>query len=89
MLCIAHRLRTIIDYDRVLVLDQGTIAEFDTPYNLLCTDAGVGMFKGMCEKSGEMDTLIQMATTVENRKKAEREQGIEPNLVADDFSRYH
>jgi ABC-type transport system involved in cytochrome bd biosynthesis fused ATPase/permease subunit len=88
-LCIAHRLRTIIDYDRVLVLDQGVVAEFDTPYNLLCANAGTGMFLAMCEKSGELETLVQMATAVEKRKQAEREQGVVPNLVADDFSRYH
>ncbi|KAJ2161125.1 hypothetical protein GGF46_001714 [Coemansia sp. RSA 552] len=51
LLCIAHRLRTIIDYDRVLVLDKGRVAEFNTPWNLL-QNAG-GIFHGMCEKSGE------------------------------------
>ena len=32
---IAHRLNTIIDYDRVLVMDKGMVAEFESPNNLL------------------------------------------------------
>ncbi|KAJ2088972.1 hypothetical protein IW138_003813 [Coemansia sp. RSA 986] len=59
LFCIAHRLRTIIDYDRVLVLDKGRIAEFDTPYNLLQNDNGI--FKSMCEKSGEYEHLLASA----------------------------
>jgi ABC-type multidrug transport system fused ATPase/permease subunit len=29
ILTIAHRLRTVIDYDRVMLLEQGKIIEFD------------------------------------------------------------
>ena len=32
---IAHRLNTIIDYDRVLVINNGMIAEFESPNRLL------------------------------------------------------
>ncbi|KAJ2618159.1 hypothetical protein EV177_000195 [Coemansia sp. RSA 1804] len=59
ILCIAHRLRTIIDYDRVLVLDKGKVAEFDTPKSLLQKRDGI--FRGMCEKSGEIEHLLAIA----------------------------
>uniref|UniRef100_A0A4W4EQB9 ATP-binding cassette, sub-family C (CFTR/MRP), member 3 n=1 Tax=Electrophorus electricus TaxID=8005 RepID=A0A4W4EQB9_ELEEL len=46
---IAHRLNTIMDYTRVLVLDKGQIAEFDTPTNLI---AQKGIFYGMVKDAG-------------------------------------
>ena len=49
LLCIAHRLKTIINYDRICVMDQGRIAELDTPIKLW--EEG-GIFRGMCDSSG-------------------------------------
>ncbi|ORX68025.1 P-loop containing nucleoside triphosphate hydrolase protein [Linderina pennispora] len=57
LFCIAHRLRTIINYDRVLVLDKGKIAEFDTPAVLL--GKRDSMFRTLCQQSGEFDQLIK------------------------------
>ncbi|KAG9976655.1 hypothetical protein KCU78_g22471, partial [Aureobasidium melanogenum] len=49
LLCIAHRLKTIIGYDRICVMDQGQIAELDRPITLY--DQG-GIFRSMCDRSG-------------------------------------
>jgi ABC-type multidrug transport system fused ATPase/permease subunit len=46
---IAHRLRTIIDYDRILVLDNGEVAEFDSPRRLLRDPKS--KFRQLCHKS--------------------------------------
>lgn len=35
VLTIAHRLNTVMDSDKVLVMDAGRAAEFDRPHNLL------------------------------------------------------
>ena len=35
VLTIAHRINTVIDYDRIIVVDSGKVAEFDTVSNLL------------------------------------------------------
>jgi ATP-binding cassette subfamily C (CFTR/MRP) protein 1 len=49
LLCIAHRLKTIISYDRICVMDAGKIVELGEPIQLY--DQG-GIFRGMCDKSG-------------------------------------
>ncbi|KAJ3575801.1 hypothetical protein NP233_g845 [Leucocoprinus birnbaumii] len=49
VITIAHRLRTIIDYDRILVLDDGRVAEFDSPKRLLRDKKS--KFRQLCQKS--------------------------------------
>ncbi|KAJ7212213.1 P-loop containing nucleoside triphosphate hydrolase protein [Mycena pura] len=59
LITVAHRLQTVMDYDRVMVLDAGRIVEFDTPMNLLKGEGGY--FRAMVESSHDRDTLLAMA----------------------------
>ncbi|KAE8152270.1 putative multidrug resistance protein [Aspergillus avenaceus] len=47
IISVAHRLDTIIDSDKVAVLDSGSLVEFDSPENLLARDS---VFKRMYQK---------------------------------------
>ncbi|KAL4899056.1 hypothetical protein BDW74DRAFT_184058 [Aspergillus multicolor] len=51
LLVIAHRLSTIADFDKILVLDAGRVAEWGSPRELLGIQGGV--FRSLVERSGE------------------------------------
>jgi len=50
IITIAHRLNTVLDYDRIVVLKEGSIAELDTPKNLMKKEGGI--FREMCQDAG-------------------------------------
>ncbi|KAF8310652.1 P-loop containing nucleoside triphosphate hydrolase protein, partial [Clavulina sp. PMI_390] len=59
VITIAHRLHTIMDADRVLVLDAGRLVEYDSPRALLAKNGGI--FKAMVDGSGDRDALYGIA----------------------------
>uniref|UniRef100_A0A8C7YAW4 Multidrug resistance-associated protein 4 n=1 Tax=Oryzias sinensis TaxID=183150 RepID=A0A8C7YAW4_9TELE len=64
VLTIAHRLNTIIDCDKILVLDAGQMQEYDEPYVLLQNHDG--LFYQMVQQTGraEAASLLQTAKQV-------------------------
>lgn len=71
IITIAHRLQTIVDYDKVLVLDRGEVVEYGHPWELLKKE-GEGkdaVFKGMCEMSGDGEALRKAAKKAWDSKK--------------------
>lgn len=63
VLTIAHRLHTIIDSDKVLVIDAGQLIEFDHPYKLLQSN---GAFYNMVQQTGRAmaDNLFKTSENV-------------------------
>ena len=50
MIVVAHRVQTVLECDRIMVLNQGEIADFDSPTNLMKSD---GFFTDIMKKMGE------------------------------------
>ncbi|KAF1331594.1 Atp-binding protein, partial [Globisporangium splendens] len=56
VLTIAHRLTTVLDSDRIMVLSDGNVVEFDTPQNLVKNPHGV--FYELVKEGGYLDRLL-------------------------------
>lgn len=65
VLTIAHRLNTVMDSDKVLVMDAGRAVEFGSPFELL-TESKVNIFHGMVKQTGDatFDNLLKIAQKV-------------------------
>ncbi|EKM60769.1 uncharacterized protein PHACADRAFT_246884 [Phanerochaete carnosa HHB-10118-sp] len=60
LLTVAHRLQTIMDADKIMVLDAGHVVEFGKPSELLEIEGG--MLKALVDESGEKEHLYAMAS---------------------------
>lgn len=54
IITIAHRINTILDSDRIVVLDHGTVAEFDTPAELVRRK---GLFYELVKEAGLLGSV--------------------------------
>ncbi|KAG0286910.1 Multiple drug resistance-associated protein-like transporter 1, partial [Linnemannia gamsii] len=54
ILTIAHRIKTVMDSDKILVLEKGQVQEFESPKALLTRKES--LFYQLAEQAGEIDT---------------------------------
>lgn len=66
ILTIAHRLNTIMDSDKIVVLEQGRVAEFDSPQKLLADPSS--MFHSLCERGGFLEQAEKIEEKLEHDK---------------------
>ncbi|KAI9061281.1 P-loop containing nucleoside triphosphate hydrolase protein [Trametes sanguinea] len=59
LLTVAHRLQTIMDADKIMVLDAGQIVEFGKPSEFLQNEQG--LLRSLVDESGDREHLYAMA----------------------------
>ncbi|KAF9526532.1 multidrug resistance-associated ABC transporter [Crepidotus variabilis] len=60
VITVAHRLQTVMDSDKILVLDEGKIVEFDEPKELLKRETGA--LRSLVDGSGDKSLLYELAS---------------------------
>ncbi|KIP03407.1 hypothetical protein PHLGIDRAFT_242940 [Phlebiopsis gigantea 11061_1 CR5-6] len=59
VITVAHRLQTIMDYDKIMVLDAGRLVEYDAPKALLRKEGS--LLRALVDESADKDALYAMA----------------------------
>ncbi|KAL1187633.1 ABC transporter C family member 2 [Cardamine amara subsp. amara] len=75
MLIIAHRLNTIIDCDKILVLDSGRVQEFSTPENLLSNEGS--SFSKMVQSTGAANAEYLRSLVLDNKRARDDSQSLQ------------
>lgn len=70
VITIAHRLHTIVEYDRVVVMHEGRVAEVGTPADLV--DKQDGLFRGLISALGAEDERTLLELIARNHSKNKR-----------------
>ncbi|CAH1738397.1 unnamed protein product [Aphis gossypii] len=82
VLTIAHRLNTVIDSDKILVMNAGTVVEFDHPYILLKNKDGY--FHKLVEQTGQSTAQSLMTLAYESYCKGQMPNGQQLSSINED-----
>lgn len=78
VLTIAHRLNTIMESDRILVMDAGNVVEFDTPLSLLKDPNG--HFTKLLKETGP-ESFRKLERVAKEKSQRDEKNNINMNLV--------
>jgi len=73
MITIAHRINTIMDSDRIIVLDAGRVAEFDTPSALLAKGTS-SLFYGLVKEAGLVEEAMKSGVPTGGKEDARAQE---------------
>jgi ATP-binding cassette subfamily C (CFTR/MRP) protein 5 len=82
VLTVAHRLYTIIDSDKIMVMDKGKLVEFDSPKNLLQSDQ-ISLFAKLIDQSGSQSSRYLRDVALGNASLFDREKAIQAKILND------